>query len=349
MRLYIRLMPRRPLRWHRPWPPGPATTTGPTRPAGAGWCSPGARRCRPSVGGCTWLLFILTLVTTTIAGAVLQGRPRSSDSWGLLRGHGSRSRATPGMPWRQRTAVLHPAGRDPARARAGPLRDGPALPLDVSPPYFLPVPLWPSFIGTMGAFIRLRTWLSDRRQLFDVGRGGADRGLRDRPAGAVDRNATLAPAATDRGDERHGAAGGHRPAAAGGFPCHPVGSLLAVTAISARSWCIPSLSSASRDVRHDDQPHADGPARRRAHPVRGAAALAPARGAGVLGAGARARVLVDRVVCVGRDWCSLCHGAGSITLTVLEAYRPLPRSRRRIAWLALALFLLTFAPVPFRI
>src|SRR2546430_14798642 len=45
--------------------------------------------------------------------------------------------------------------------------------LDVSPPYFIPVPLVPSFIGTMGAFIRLRTMLSDRRQLFDVGVAGA--------------------------------------------------------------------------------------------------------------------------------------------------------------------------------
>jgi membrane-associated protease RseP (regulator of RpoE activity) len=35
--------------------------------------------------------------------------------------------------------------------------------------------------------------------------------------------------------------------------------------------------------------------------------------------------------------------------TVLEASRPLPLSRRRLAWVALALFLLTFAPVPFRI
>ena len=35
--------------------------------------------------------------------------------------------------------------------------------------------------------------------------------------------------------------------------------------------------------------------------------------------------------------------------TVLEASRPLPRSRRLLAWAALALFLLTFMPVPFRI
>src|SRR5439155_645692 len=38
--------------------------------------------------------------------------------------------------------------------------------LDVSPPYFIPVPMFPTLIGTMGAFIRLRTVLSDRRQLF---------------------------------------------------------------------------------------------------------------------------------------------------------------------------------------
>src|SRR5207237_3949868 len=41
-----------------------------------------------------------------------------------------------------------------------------------SPPYFIPVPMFPTFIGTMGAFIRLRTVLSDRRQLFDVGVAG---------------------------------------------------------------------------------------------------------------------------------------------------------------------------------
>jgi len=34
---------------------------------------------------------------------------------------------------------------------------------------------------------------------------------------------------------------------------------------------------------------------------------------------------------------------------VLDAYRPMPRSRRPIAWSALALFALTFAPVPFSI
>lgn len=43
--------------------------------------------------------------------------------------------------------------------------------LDVSPPFFLPGPPAP-FIGTFGAFIRLRTILTDRRQLLDVGAAG---------------------------------------------------------------------------------------------------------------------------------------------------------------------------------
>ncbi|HZH81434.1 MAG TPA: hypothetical protein VFD68_09010, partial [Gemmatimonadales bacterium] len=34
---------------------------------------------------------------------------------------------------------------------------------------------------------------------------------------------------------------------------------------------------------------------------------------------------------------------------VLDAQRPLPRSQRVLAWVALFLFVITFAPVPFRI
>src|SRR5439155_185643 len=49
--------------------------------------------------------------------------------------------------------------------------------LDVSPPYFIPAPVVPWSIGTMGAFIRLRTVVSDRRQLLDVGVAGPIAGL----------------------------------------------------------------------------------------------------------------------------------------------------------------------------
>ena len=44
--------------------------------------------------------------------------------------------------------------------------------INTSPPYFLPAPPWYFFIGTFGAFIRLRSPVTDRRQLMDVGAAG---------------------------------------------------------------------------------------------------------------------------------------------------------------------------------
>jgi hypothetical protein len=44
--------------------------------------------------------------------------------------------------------------------------------IDTSPPYFLPVPPTFSPIGSLGAFIRLRSPVLDRRQLLDVGAAG---------------------------------------------------------------------------------------------------------------------------------------------------------------------------------
>jgi membrane-associated protease RseP (regulator of RpoE activity) len=44
--------------------------------------------------------------------------------------------------------------------------------VNVSPPHFLPGPPPPFGIGTLGAFIRLRTILNDRRQLLDIGAAG---------------------------------------------------------------------------------------------------------------------------------------------------------------------------------
>lgn len=44
--------------------------------------------------------------------------------------------------------------------------------IGVSPPYFLPAPPTWNFVGTFGAFIRLRSPVLDRRQLLDVGAAG---------------------------------------------------------------------------------------------------------------------------------------------------------------------------------
>jgi hypothetical protein len=44
--------------------------------------------------------------------------------------------------------------------------------IDASPPYFLPIPPTFSPIGSLGAFLRLRSPVVDRRQLLDVGAAG---------------------------------------------------------------------------------------------------------------------------------------------------------------------------------
>jgi hypothetical protein len=44
--------------------------------------------------------------------------------------------------------------------------------INASPPYFLPAPYQINFIGTFGAFIRLRSPIADRRQLLDIGAAG---------------------------------------------------------------------------------------------------------------------------------------------------------------------------------
>ncbi len=44
--------------------------------------------------------------------------------------------------------------------------------INVSPPFFLPAPIEFNFIGTFGAFIRLRSPVVDRRQLMDIGAAG---------------------------------------------------------------------------------------------------------------------------------------------------------------------------------
>jgi Peptidase family M50 len=49
--------------------------------------------------------------------------------------------------------------------------------INASPPYFIPAPWWINFIGTFGAFIRLRSPIVDRRQLLDVGAAGPWAGL----------------------------------------------------------------------------------------------------------------------------------------------------------------------------
>jgi len=107
------------------------------------------------------VLFILTLLTTTMAGADMAGAPvllfHPSTLLNLAAGF---SFSLPLML----ILFSHEMGHYLASRRYG---------VDASLPYFIPAPM-PSifFIGTFGAFIRMRTPPRTRRAMFDIGAAG---------------------------------------------------------------------------------------------------------------------------------------------------------------------------------
>ncbi|MGI9181053.1 MAG: site-2 protease family protein [Longimicrobiaceae bacterium] len=119
------------------------------------------------------LLFLLTALTTTLAGAVIEGR--TPLEFALL------SAGTLRIPL--------PVAIFPVELFAGLRLSLPLLlillghemghylvarrhGMDVSPPFFIPSPHWINLIGTFGAFIRLRSPMINRAMLLDVGIAG---------------------------------------------------------------------------------------------------------------------------------------------------------------------------------
>jgi membrane-associated protease RseP (regulator of RpoE activity) len=113
------------------------------------------RKVRPWVH---WLLFGLTLITTTFAGAAHQGV-------NLLR---EPERFMSGLPYSLALLAIlgcHELGHYfTARHHR----------MNVTPPYFIPVPF---ALGTFGAFIQMRSPAENRRTLFDVAVAGPLAGL----------------------------------------------------------------------------------------------------------------------------------------------------------------------------
>ena len=115
-----------------------------------------------------WLhaaLFLLVLITTSLGGAALTGA--SDTFWSVPTPALIRSGLPFALPL---LAILfaHESGHYVAARRYR---------VDASPPYF--IPFLPQFnaIGTMGAFIRLRSVVFDRRTLFDIGVAGPLAGI----------------------------------------------------------------------------------------------------------------------------------------------------------------------------
>jgi membrane-associated protease RseP (regulator of RpoE activity) len=105
-----------------------------------------------------WLLFGLTILTTTWAGAAHQGV-------NLVREPG---RFTVGLPYS--LALLAILGVHELAHYFVARRNG----IRVTPPYFIPVPF---ALGTFGAFIQMRSPTENRRALFDVAIAGSLAGL----------------------------------------------------------------------------------------------------------------------------------------------------------------------------
>src|SRR5580693_3899788 len=105
-----------------------------------------------------WLLFGLTIITTTWAGATHQGVDLAQEP----------GRFVVGLPYSVGLLLIlgvHELGHFFMARRHG---------MDVTPPYFIPVPFG---LGTFGAFIQMRSPPASRKALFDVAVAGPLAGL----------------------------------------------------------------------------------------------------------------------------------------------------------------------------
>jgi membrane-associated protease RseP (regulator of RpoE activity) len=102
------------------------------------------------------LLFLATLATTIIAGALHQGVNPLTHPGELYKG----------IPFSFTLLLIlgaHEMGHYLVSRRHH---------LNVTLPYFIPAPPFPFIIGTFGAFIRIRSPIRDKRALLDVGAAG---------------------------------------------------------------------------------------------------------------------------------------------------------------------------------
>ena len=292
-------------------------------------------------------LFLTTLLTTTFAGAVLSGAIPYDNPLDLFTGAYP---VPPGLAhaWATGLAFSIPLLTILMCHELGHYITARWYQLDVSPPYFIPVPLFPSFIGTMGAFIRLRTLLSDRRQLLDVGVAGPIAGF------AIALPVLWIGMTLSHAPPGHGKLSGML-VSIGGMD-YALGDSLITLALRAltqggtRTLLLHPLAFAGWvgmfvtmlnliPISQLDGGHILYSALPRWH--------------------TRAAVLcLGLILVLGLLWIGwLLWGAIVLILSrgrlghppVLDAYRPLPRSRRWLAWAGAVLLAVTFAPVPFRI
>ena len=104
------------------------------------------------------ILFLITLLSTLVAGALQQDINLFDSPWSIWRG----------IPFSFTLLMIlgaHEFGHYFMSRRYH---------IDVTLPYFIPAP---SFIGTFGAFIKMKSPIMDRRILFDIGAAGPLAGM----------------------------------------------------------------------------------------------------------------------------------------------------------------------------
>jgi membrane-associated protease RseP (regulator of RpoE activity) len=278
------------------------------------------------------LLFALTVATMTVAGAAIAG---GSFEW--LHPHFASLRA--GLAFSLPLAAIllaHESGHYVAARH---------YKVNTSPPYFIPFPPAVNLLGTMGAFIRIRSPMFDRRTLFDMGVAGPLAGM------VIALPVLIAGLALSREAAIPAPALAHQIIFFQGTPLFFGDSLL----MEAARWIV-GLS---------------GPVL--LHPLAAAGwvgmlvttlnllPLAQLVGGHITYAmNARAQkvggVLVwMALLALGLRWggwwiwaaAALIIGRGKLTHPdVMSPARPLDRRRMIVGWIAIVIFVLTFAPVP---
>lgn len=279
------------------------------------------------------LLFALTLVTASIAGATLVS---DVDPWRLQTLLHVRAGFQFSLPL---LAILlaHESGHYLTARRYR---------VDSSPPYFVPCPPGLNLIGTFGAFIRLRSPLFDRRTLFDVGVAGPLAGMVVAlPVlllglhGSIELPLGLTPALAHQFVRFNGQAvlvGDSLLLAACRAVLHLHGTL-ALTPLAAAGWVGVLVTSLNLlPLAQLDGGHV-------AFAMFGRAQAWIARAFWLL------------LIPLGHWWygwwlwavLGLLVGRGRLTHPpVVAPERPLDRRRMAVGWLAVALFVVTFMPIP---
>jgi membrane-associated protease RseP (regulator of RpoE activity) len=208
----------------------------------------------------------------------------------------------------------------------------------VTLPYFIPMPV--SFIGTMGAFIRIRQQIPTKRALIDIGASGPLAGFVVAIVAVAVGIPLSVPMPVGAPDLTGGLRLGDSLIFAGlvklfGVPV-PEGSELVLHPAAFAGWvglfvtCLNLLPVGQLDGGH----------------------VAYA----VLGRRQRAisRVVVVALLVAGAFgwrgwlvWGVLIFVLGTGHPPTMDEYRPLDPARRRLGWISLAVFVLTFTPTPF--